>query len=274
MIVITILTEAEGDGMQQGWIKLHRSLLDNFLWHEKRRFSKAEAWVDILLRANFAKGTMLINGVKLNLEPGQFATTIVHLSERWGWSRTKVSSFLNTLVQEQMISIEKTSKYTLLTIVKWGFYQQDEQEKSIKKTLKEQQKDNKKTQKKNDKNNKNVNNTPLTPQGEAALENGFDAFWETYPKKIGKEAARKAWMRAHPDQALFDKIMQAIADAKASEQWRKDNGQYIPNPATWLNQGRWDDELTIKETKQEEEKTHEQIVQDAQGAWGSIGDWY
>ena len=29
-----------------------------------------------------------------------------------------------------------------------------------------------------------------------------------------------------------------------SAQWQRDNGQYIPHPATWLNQGRWDDELT------------------------------
>ena len=48
---------------------------------------------------------------------------------------------------------------------------------------------------------------------------------------------------------MFDKIMAAVKAAKVSKQWNRDDGQFIPNPATWLNQGRWDDEL-------EEMKTH------------------
>ena len=144
--------------MQQGWIRLYRSMLDNFLWKEERIFSKAEAWLDILLRANFEKGTIIINKVKLDLEPGQLATTMVHLSKRWGWSRTKVDKFLTILENEQMVSIKRTSKYTLITILKWGFYQQDEQEKDNKKTSKEQQKSIKKAQTKNVKNDKNIKN--------------------------------------------------------------------------------------------------------------------
>ena len=38
-------------------------------------------------------------------------------------------------------------------------------------------------------------------------------------------------------------LLYAIALQKNSQQWKKDNGQYIPNPATWLNQGRWEDEV-------------------------------
>lgn len=71
---------------------------------------------------------------------------------------------------------------------------------------------------------------------------GFDVFWEAYPKKVGKKDARRAWGKAKdkPDLAT---ILDALARHKRSEQWTKDNGTYIPNPATWLNQGRWDDEL-------------------------------
>jgi hypothetical protein len=71
----------------------------------------------------------------------------------------------------------------------------------------------------------------------------FDEFWKAYPKKVGKEAARKVWMKVKPDKALFIKMLEAVETAKKSKQWQKDNGQYIPNPSTWLNQGRWDDEL-------------------------------
>ena len=73
---------------------------------------------------------------------------------------------------------------------------------------------------------------------------GFEVFWESYPKKIGKKAAFKAWQSARIDSALVEKIMSAIDVAKDSEQWCRNNGQYIPNPATWINQGRWDDEIT------------------------------
>ena len=74
-----------------------------------------------------------------------------------------------------------------------------------------------------------------------ALESVFDAFWSVYPKKTGKEAARKAFKKipksAHP------LLVPAVEAQKKSRQWMEDNGRFIPNPATWLNQGRWEDEV-------------------------------
>jgi hypothetical protein len=67
----------------------------------------------------------------------------------------------------------------------------------------------------------------------------FDTFWEAYPKRCGKVAVLKCWKRINPDAALVEKIMTAIAKQKT---WRKWIEGYIPNPLTWLNQGRWDDE--------------------------------
>ena len=68
----------------------------------------------------------------------------------------------------------------------------------------------------------------------------FDAFWKAYPKKTGKEAARKSFARAKAD---IGTMLSALEVQKQSEQWTKNNGQFIPNPTTWLNQGRWEDEL-------------------------------
>lgn len=70
---------------------------------------------------------------------------------------------------------------------------------------------------------------------------GFDEFWSAYPKKTGKGAAQKAFEKIKPDPALLDSMLAAIAVQSASTQWRKDGGQFIPNPATWLNQSRWED---------------------------------
>lgn len=69
----------------------------------------------------------------------------------------------------------------------------------------------------------------------------FDAFWKAYPKKSGKGAAEKAFSKLPA--SLLPKLLDAIELQKQSIQWQKENGQFIPNPATWLNQRRWEDEL-------------------------------
>lgn len=74
---------------------------------------------------------------------------------------------------------------------------------------------------------------------------GFDQFWDSYPRKVGKEAARKAWLKAKPSPALVGQILSAISIQRSCIQWTKDAGQYIPHPATWLNQGRWQDEVDM-----------------------------
>lgn len=71
----------------------------------------------------------------------------------------------------------------------------------------------------------------------------FDAFWTAYPRKVGKGAAEKAWGKIKPSQQLLEAMLAAIDKAKQSEQWRRKDGQYIPNPFTWLNQKRWEDEF-------------------------------
>ena len=71
---------------------------------------------------------------------------------------------------------------------------------------------------------------------------GFDLFWGQYPRKIGKKAALKSW-HAAKDKPDLPRILSALAAAKQSPDWTKENGKFIPHPATWLNQGRWDDEV-------------------------------
>jgi len=69
----------------------------------------------------------------------------------------------------------------------------------------------------------------------------FTAFWQLYPHKVGKGAAVKAW-RVKKCDHISDTIKAAVEKQKQWAQWQKDSGQFIPNPATWLNQERWLDE--------------------------------
>ena len=73
----------------------------------------------------------------------------------------------------------------------------------------------------------------------------FDTFWKAFPRRVAKGDARKAWSqteRIRPDMAT---LLAAIQAQMQSDQWRKNEGQFIPYPATWLRQERWDDELKV-----------------------------
>ena len=83
----------------------------------------------------------------------------------------------------------------------------------------------------------------VEPEVIPAVVSRFDEFWKSYPKKTGKKPCQTKWLRINPDTALFNKMMNALDQQKMSRQWQKNNGQFIPNPLTWLNQERWNDEL-------------------------------
>lgn len=107
--------------------------------------------------------------------------------------------------------------------------------------------------------NELCNNPPVVPpEGDGAEPapkepkvTGFDEFWQSYPHKVGKKAALSAWKKLKPNAGLRVKIMESLETQKSSQQWRRENGRYIPNPATWLNQGRWDDQLDPPNTRTE-----------------------
>jgi len=73
----------------------------------------------------------------------------------------------------------------------------------------------------------------------------FARFWELYPNKKSKARAEQAFAKIKPDEALLAVILAAIERAKKSKQWTKDNGEFIPYPATWLNARGWEDEINV-----------------------------
>lgn len=87
---------------------------------------------------------------------------------------------------------------------------------------------------------KSKDNTIAHP--EVSVVSDFDAFWSIYPRKVGKGAAKKSFERAILKTDLKT-ILDAVEAQRQSPQWQRDGGQFIPHPATWLNQERWDDEV-------------------------------
>ncbi|ATO28656.1 Replication protein O [Bacillus atrophaeus] len=138
-----------------GWIKLHRSVQDHWIYQEKRKFSKYEAWLDLLMMASHKDNKFVLGNELYEVKRGQFISSIRKLGERWSWSNTKVTQFLDLLRKDKMIDFKKDTKKTLITIVNYGVYHDSEEEK---KTVIEHENDTKATQKHTIKNDKNVKN--------------------------------------------------------------------------------------------------------------------
>jgi uncharacterized protein YdaU (DUF1376 family) len=77
----------------------------------------------------------------------------------------------------------------------------------------------------------------------------WESFWSAYPRKVGKKKAGEALNKINPDAKLLQIILTAVRVQCKSEQWTKDAGQFIPHPATWLNQERWNDAATVQVEK-------------------------
>lgn len=92
-----------------------------------------------------------------------------------------------------------------------------------------------------------------------SLEQMFIQFYKLYPKKISVKRAREKFFKIKPDEKLFEKMITALERQKLSAQWQKDNGQFIPHPATWLNQERWNDEDTFDQ-KAKQDRVAEKIA--------------
>lgn len=77
----------------------------------------------------------------------------------------------------------------------------------------------------------------MSPQGK------FEIFYKAYPKKRGRKDALKAFLKLNPDDAGFAEMMRALEAWKKTDEWQKERGKYVCQPATWLNGERWKDEL-------------------------------
>lgn len=154
---------------KQGYISLNREIQNHWLFKENRTFSKFEAWIYLLMEANHKQGKVTVGNQIVTVERGQKLTSILTMSDLFNWSRYKVKTFLNLLETDGMLHIKTTSKYTLITIVNYDFYQSEEGRKKhqndIRTTSEQHQSNINPTSKQhqtntnnNDNNNNNVNN--------------------------------------------------------------------------------------------------------------------
>ena len=176
--------------MDRGWISVHRKIREcKYIWDDKP-FSRGQAWIDLLLMVNHEDKEILFNGCYRKIERGQTLTSVVKLSDQWGWSRKKTTNFLNALKMAQMVDLKSDNKSTTITVINYGVYQDmgaaKEQQKSNKRTSEEHQRN---TNNKYITMNNNINNKAFS-DNEILNEafNGFSEMRKTIKKPLTDRA--------------------------------------------------------------------------------------
>lgn len=108
--------------MADGWISIHRSLVNNWVWEDKP-FDRGRAWIDLILMANWKDNKFLLGNELMMVERGSFITSELKLMDRWGWGKEKTRKFLKLLESDGMIIKKADRKKTTITIVNYSVYQ-------------------------------------------------------------------------------------------------------------------------------------------------------
>lgn len=222
-------------------ILLARTIQQNFLWSDKP-FSMGQAWIDLLLLAEWGDKDIVSKGEIVHLKRGQVGRSILWLADRWGWSRKRVTHFLKILEMQKMATTDSTTKGTTITIENYNKYQFDgttedttevtpeEQQKNTSKEIKEIKENNKE---KNTSYSKRKTELPLRKQIPPTVEmvktyceerhNGIDAeyFCDFYTSKnwmVGKDKM-KDWQASVRTWEKNNKTLhpEAVDQAKVEE---------------------------------------------------------
>tara|TARA_Y100000593_G_scaffold87999_1_gene169505 strand:- start:3602 stop:4468 length:867 start_codon:yes stop_codon:yes gene_type:complete len=212
-----------------GYIKLHRKILENPIVMKSN--DHLAVWMYLLLNATHKSYDTILEGRRITLQPGQLITGRKVISKCLKINESKIQRILKTFKIEQQIEQQTNPRCRLISIVNWSEYQHNEQQN-------EQQVNNKRTLNKNVKNIKNIYN------------DDFLEFWSMYPKKVGKPKANSSYKKSLKV-AEHSLIINSLKSHLIS--WQGKDLEFIPNPTTWLNQERFNDEV-VKPSKKIETK--------------------
>lgn len=234
-----------------GYFKLYRELLNKPIWLNSSNEQRV-ILITLLAMANWKKTEWDYYGEKIKLNPGQFIASAPAIKERCNSSEItimKIRTALERFEKLDFLTVSLTGKSTksgkLITIVNWRLYQSNEEE------------DNRQNNRQNNKeitDRQPTDNRHIKEEGKEykeLKEKGFERFWELYPSKRKKPVARIAWMnmRVHSEEQ-YALINAAVERYKKTNQWQEENGRYIPDPDTFLQDERWTDEIKLSEAVQ------------------------
>lgn len=241
--------------MAGGYIKLHRQILD---WEWYKNINVKVLFLHLLLKANYKD----LSFEGHTIQKGQLVTSLPSLSVETGLSVKQIRGSLEHLISTGEVASETFPRYRLITIVKYDEYQIDDrlmgsqaagewagsgQAEGRLRAAKGQAEGSQRAASKEYKEIKKEKKGIM--EEESNGDSFFEAFWSNYPKKVSKLDAERAWKKLKPDALLFSRIIAGLQKWNASDQWAKEGGRFIPNPATWLNGHRWEDEVPAVHTQ-------------------------
>lgn len=221
--------------VRSGWYKMWRGWMDSPVFG-KAPYSEREAWMWLIENAVYIETTVNIAGHPVILQRGQLSYSVRYLAEAWRWRAAKAQRFMDKLKKWKMVDTRTDTAQQIITICNYLKYQNEKEEADTGVA-------NDPIQKRygDDTNKKKTNNTEETKNIMAEFKN---EFWPVAIKKVGKDAAMKAYLKAR---ARADKEEIHTAWRNANRQWASkintDDLKFVPHPSTWLNEGRWQDEL-------------------------------
>ena len=112
-----------------------------------------------------------------------------------------------------------------------------------------------------------ITSSPPAQSTDKGNDASFSAFWNAYPRKAGKGAAQKAFAKVKVPLTV---LLSALEQQKQGDQWKRDGGRYIPYPATWLNQQRWEDEVPAQSGEEAETVTEWSVLHPE---WADQSTW-
>lgn len=213
--------------MSGGWVKLHRQAIENGWLMNHRLWS---FWCYCLLKATHKQVDVTVGYQRIRLEPGQFIFGRKVAASNLKMTERQIRTCQNTLISTNNLSVKTTNKFSVITVVNWNTYQGQENENGQQSVSQTDQQPTSNRPQTRSKRIKEVNTS------------SFDDFYNAYPRKVGKASALKAWQKINPDSSLQSRILKALEWQAQQGEWQKENGKYIPHPATWLNGNRWEDE--------------------------------
>lgn len=220
-----------------GWLKLYRSILDSAVFRDAEIL---KVWIWLLCNVAFEQHDTICYGKVIHLKPGQIATGRKKIAQCTDLNENKVYRALTALKSLGNIEIKATNKYSIITVVNWDKYQEEngkrtsnEQQTNSKQTSEEQQDDSKTTQHKNGKNGKKEKNIYIC--------SFFQSVWDEYPKKLGKNKITKAAMK-QLEEAGEDAVMGAVRHYVEKIKRDGTEEKYIMHGSTFFN-GAWTDYL-------------------------------
>lgn len=222
----------------QGVFAVDRGIFDHPIFAPEP-FTEREAWLWMLSSAAWADKRVRVGKTMIDLQRGQLAFATRFLAVKWQWSHSKVVRFLNRLKTDTMLTAQPTHDATLITICNYSEYQfgRNATETQIETQSGTQPERNRNKEEELKKDNNKEERKKETREAALVSDFEFEDFWKLWPNKVGKPAALKAFVSARKRaglDAIVEGVFAYIRDKPPDRPWL--------NPATFLNQNRWEDQ--------------------------------